>query len=139
MIRVVLDTNVLVSGLLTPSGSCARILSAVTDGRVDIVVCDTLLHEVHDVLSRPKIVRYLDRDTPADFTLWLARFATVRPDPAPAPAETADPKDDYLVALARENSVTLLVSGDTHLLGVASVSPRVISPAAFDRLLEELG
>lgn len=51
---IVLDTNVLVSGLLTPHGSPARVLDAVSTGRLSLAFDDRIVDEWQQVLSRPK-------------------------------------------------------------------------------------
>lgn len=138
MVRVVLDTNVIVSGLLSPSGPSARLLMAVTDARLDIVVCDALLREIEDVLARPKIASRLGSDIAPDLITWLSRFATVMPDPAPITGTTADPKDDFIVGLARESGAAFIVSGDNDLLSVPDPRPPVAKPGAFAVLLDSL-
>ena len=51
----VIDTNVVVSGLLTPSGNAARILDAIVEGRIKLVYDARILAEYRDVLRRPKL------------------------------------------------------------------------------------
>src|SRR5580658_630087 len=51
----VIDTNVVVSGLLNPNGPPARILDAILDGRVKLVYDARILAEYRDVLHRPKL------------------------------------------------------------------------------------
>ncbi len=51
----VIDTNVIVSGLLTPNGPPARILDAILDGRVKLVYDARILAEYRDVLRRPRL------------------------------------------------------------------------------------
>lgn len=53
-LRVVFDTNVIVSALLTSDGVCARLLLLVTDGRIVPVVDARILREYERVLRRPK-------------------------------------------------------------------------------------
>ena len=55
------------------------------------------------------------------------------PDP---PAATADPKDDYLVALTRSAGAAALVSGDAHLVELPSQLCRVLTPRAAVSLVE---
>jgi putative PIN family toxin of toxin-antitoxin system len=50
---VVLDTNILVSALLTPSGNPDRVLTLVLGGDIHIVLCDEVEAEYRDVLARP--------------------------------------------------------------------------------------
>ena len=58
MIAVVLDTNVLVSGLINAFGAPGRIVDLIREKRVEIVVDDRMLSEYADVLSRPKFRSY---------------------------------------------------------------------------------
>jgi putative PIN family toxin of toxin-antitoxin system len=51
----VIDTNVVVSGLLNPHGPSARVLDAVLDGRVKLVYDARILAEYRDVLYRPRL------------------------------------------------------------------------------------
>ena len=55
MRRWVIDTNVVVSGLLNPHGPSARVLDAVLDGRVKLVYDARILAEYRDVLYRPRL------------------------------------------------------------------------------------
>ena len=54
MIRVVLDTNILVSGLLSTFGNSAAIINAITDRVIACFYSDAIIREYTDVLSRPK-------------------------------------------------------------------------------------
>jgi putative PIN family toxin of toxin-antitoxin system len=51
----VIDTNVVVSGLLSANGPCARVLDAVMEGRVKLVYDARILAEYRDVLCRPRL------------------------------------------------------------------------------------
>jgi putative PIN family toxin of toxin-antitoxin system len=55
MKRWVIDTNVVVSGLLNPHGPSARVLDAVLDGRIKLVYDARILAEYRDVLHRPRL------------------------------------------------------------------------------------
>ncbi|MDR3076765.1 MAG: putative toxin-antitoxin system toxin component, PIN family, partial [Synergistaceae bacterium] len=52
---LVLDTNVLVSALLTPDGNCAHILGLILKGRRQICYDSRIMAEYHGVLTRPKL------------------------------------------------------------------------------------
>lgn len=56
--------------------------------------------------------------------------------PASPDRETADPKDEYLVALSRVADVAALISGDPHLTELVDLDPPVLAPAAFLERLE---
>ncbi|HXP90938.1 MAG TPA: putative toxin-antitoxin system toxin component, PIN family [Fibrobacteria bacterium] len=54
MIRLVLDTNVVVSGVLTPHGPCAALLSSILNGTAELVLDARVFDEYREVLARPK-------------------------------------------------------------------------------------
>lgn len=138
MIRAVLDTNVYVAALLSSDGAPARLMRDLEEGLFDAVVCPRLLAEVDGVLARPKIAHRVDHTTAAAFVSWLARIAVSVPDPEHVAAVSPDPDDDYLIALARIGRAQIIVSGDSHLLGIAELTPRVLAPAAFAAVVEGL-
>jgi putative PIN family toxin of toxin-antitoxin system len=135
-LRAVLDPNVIISGLLSPSGSPARALLAWQQGEFDLVASPLLLAELERALDYPKLRRRIAADEARRIVEWLAHAATIAPDPTgPPPVHSVDPGDDYLLALAAaENAV--LVSGDGHVLGLAGELP-IHSPASFLALLEQ--
>jgi len=133
-LRVVLDANVLVSALISRAGAPARLLAQWLEGDFELTVCGTLLEEVDKTLSQPKISA---RVSPADadaFPRLLRELAECAPSPEdPPPVRSADPDDDYLIALAARERVPL-VSGDHHLLELGDRLP-IMSPREF---LEQL-
>lgn len=128
MRRAVLDPGVLVSALITPTGTPAKLLAQVRDGDLELVVSPLLLAELEEVLRREKFRRYVDLETVRDYVEMLRResFAFADPDEAP-PIRSDDTDDDYLLTLARSQNA-VLVSGDSHLLDLAGRAP-VLSPA----------
>jgi putative PIN family toxin of toxin-antitoxin system len=130
--RAVLDPGVLVSALITPTGSPAKLLRKAQEADFDLVVSPMLLGELEGVLRREKFRRYVDLDAVARYLEFIRRMATVVPDPeGPPPLRCADPADDYLIVLAYSQKA-VLVSGDSDLLGLASEAP-IHSPADFLR------
>jgi putative PIN family toxin of toxin-antitoxin system len=134
-LRAVLDANVLISAILSPRGTPARLVLAWQAGAFDLVVTPQLLAEVWRAVAYPKLERLV---SPADadaFVDWLSRSATLAVDPSgPPPVHSDDPDDDYLIALAGAERA-LLVSGDVHLTSLANRMP-VRTPAEF---ISELG
>jgi uncharacterized protein len=129
-VRAVLDPNVIISALLSPEGSPARALREWQQGAFELVVSPLLLAELERALAYPKLARRITPDEAGAVVEWLRRAATIAPDPDhPPPVRSADPGDDYLTALAAEQSA-MLVSGDDHLLQLTDRIP-VCSPAVF--------
>lgn len=131
MPRAVLDTNVLVSALITPEGASAQLLSELRAGAFELVVSPLLVAELGEVLRRPKFQRYVSEPEIDAYVELIRREGIVRDDPEPsAQPLVADPDDQYLIDLAREARVDALVSGDAHLLELRGGIP-VMSPREF--------
>jgi putative PIN family toxin of toxin-antitoxin system len=131
--RVVLDPGVLVSALITPDGSPAKVLREIRAGGLELVVSPLLLAELEDVLGRKKFRRYIGLDAVREYLDLLRREALAAPDPeGPSPLRSADPDDDYLIALAQSQNA-ILVSGDKHLLDIGGGAP-ILAPADLSLL-----
>lgn len=130
--RAVLDPNVLISALLSPSGSPATLVARWLDGEFELVVSERLLTELRRALAYPKLRSRISDEEANAFIDLLGRTATRMDDPAGSRRRSRDPGDDYLLALA-EAASAILVTGDKDLLDLADVP--VASAAAFlDRL-----
>lgn len=133
--RVVLDTNVLISALLSPAGAPARVWMAWQEGHYDLIVSSLLLAELQRALAYPKLRRRITVEETDGIVSWLGRSATVVADPeSPPPVRSEDPGDDYLLALAAAADA-VLVSGDDHVLTLAGDLP-VYTAASFLALLD---
>ncbi|HEY6058642.1 MAG TPA: putative toxin-antitoxin system toxin component, PIN family [Candidatus Limnocylindrales bacterium] len=134
--RAVLDVNVLISALLSPTGTPARLLLAWQAGEFELVVSRALLAELARALAYPKLRRLVPAADADAFVAWLERSASLAPDPDRPPAlSSVDPGDDYLLALAADQRA-VLVTGDRHLLALAEDLP-VFPPARFLPMLTE--
>lgn len=133
--RAVLDTNVLVSALISPGGGSARLLLELRSGAFELIVSPLLLAELRDVLRRDKFRRYVS-EAEADAYVELIRSeGVVRDDPGPSPDPlSADPDDEYLIDLARDARADALVTGDAHLLDLRAIIP-AMTPAEFLEML----
>ena len=132
--RAVLDPGVIVSGLLAPKGGPASILRAWEAGEFELIVSPLLLTELERALSYPKLRKRIPQEDAVAVLAWLRRSALIVRDPPERGAvQSADPDDDYLIALAEEEQAAL-VSGDAHLLALAGTIP-VLSARQFLELL----
>jgi putative PIN family toxin of toxin-antitoxin system len=128
--RAVLDTNVLVSALISPGGPSAALLLELRAGAFELVVSPTLLAELSDVLARPKFRPYVTAAEAAAYVELIGHEGTIHDDPPREEPLSADPDDEYLLDLARAAAADVLVSGDSHLLALQDVVP-VMTPAEF--------
>lgn len=136
--RAVLDPNVIISALLAPGGSPAKILRAWIEGAYELVVSPVLLAKLERALAYPKLAKRISRGDAEALIDLLRREGELLEDPANPPrVSSPDAGDDYLIALA-EAARAVIVSGDGHLLGLTDSLP-VHSPAAFLEFLEGHG
>ena len=132
--RAVLDVNVLIAALLSPTGAPAQIVSRWLVGEFELVVSETLLAELERTLAYPKLRARVAPEDAAEFVSFLESTAVHASDPSSPPRRSADPHDDYLLALA-EGEGALVVSGDQHLLELADRFP-IRSARDFLEILE---
>ena len=135
--RAVLDPNVIISALLAPRGTPAKVLRAWLDGAFELVASDVLLAELDRAMAYPKLRKRIEAAEAQKLIELLRREARMIDDPKDPPStRSPDPGDDYLIALGAV-ALAVIVSGDGHLLGLAGELP-VYSPAEFLALLEKV-
>jgi putative PIN family toxin of toxin-antitoxin system len=109
--RVVLDTNVLISALISPSGAADRIYKDWRVGNFDLVSCEHQLDEVRRVTRRPAL-KSLIRPAEAGRLVKLVRHLAIMVDPLPSVNASPDPWDNFLLATALKSRADYLVTGD---------------------------
>lgn len=141
-IRAVLDTNLLVSGALTPTGVPGQVLRAWRDGAFALVMSPELAAEAADVLRRPTLTeRFAMPSDVVDELLASLHAVAVPALPIDQlPVHCRDPKDDKVLACALGARADYLVTGDADLAALrddpALVPLRIVSPANFLSLVE---
>lgn len=137
--RVVLDTNIVVSALLW-GGLPDRLLQAAIDGEIELVTSPVLLEELREVLARPHLVaRLADQRSTVEQALALYARLAIQVSPLATPSViAADPDDDHVLACALAARADLIVSGDKrHLLSLKSYQGMpIVTPAEAVRLIE---
>ena len=128
MLRIVIDPGVLIAAVLSSRGSPARLLGEWIDGGFELISSPLLLKELETVLVRRKFRPYLSEEQVFEYLILLRKLSIVIKDPEERIFATPDSNDDYLVALAQRANADFLVSGDSHLTGLADVHPPVITP-----------
>ena len=130
---VIVDTNVVVAGLLTAheASPVARILNGMLAAAFPFVVSEALLAEYRTVLVRPNL-RKLHGLTVVEVEAILTDLAQHAIVLTPVTAQPAsDPGDQLLWELLAARPDLLLVTGNKLLLDDPSMRGRVISPHAF--------
>jgi putative PIN family toxin of toxin-antitoxin system len=133
--RVIIDTNVLVSRLLIAGSVSARAVDkALAQG--EVVVSEATMEELADVLSRNKWERYVSLEDRQEFVRRFLRVATMVPVVSEV-TECRDPKDNRYLALAFDAEADFIVTGDKDLLALHPWrSTEIITPANFVRMPE---
>ncbi len=135
--RLILDTNILLSALLSPLGAPAKLLDAWERKTFTLVTSKALLAEFRDVADRPffrarirpSAIELLAADL-QDFSFYCRNL--------PSGPVAPDPKDSYLLAMAQASQADFLVTGDKDLLSLKRHgSTRIVTPAAMIELLRE--
>jgi putative PIN family toxin of toxin-antitoxin system len=130
--RIVLDTNVVLSALLWRGTPYRLFETTVRSRNIQLFTSLVLLDELTEVLGRAlptrrlALIRRTSRDVLADY---IDAVELVSPVTTPRVID-ADPDDDHVIAAAVAGDAQLIVSGDRHLLALGSHSDiRILSPA----------
>ena len=128
--RAVLDTNILVSGLLSGSGPPGRVLADVAAGRLQPVLCGDILAEYQTVLARPRLGIRPERA--AEFLALIAQIADWVQVPAYAGnPPLPDPDDWPFIAAALAADCALITGNLKHVPGGLGVRVMTARPHAL--------
>lgn len=131
--RAVVDTNVLVSGLIRPQGPPGQVVLAIRQRRLTPILTKAILDELVDVLARPWLRDKYGLRTPLVRTfiaLLLLRGEIV--EPRQTVRACGDPRDDKFLEAALAAGVVLVISGDRALLALSPFEGvRILSPRTW--------
>lgn len=132
-LRVVLDTNVVVSALHFPDGVLSALWRALLDRRYRLILSPALVDEIAPILRE----RFQWREAKLQNTLRMLvkKADIVRPTTLPD-AVPDDPDDNHILACALAGKADLIVSGDRHLLSLKEYEGiPIVRPMDFLRTL----
>lgn len=109
--RVVLDTNILVSALIAPAGYPATIYNAWEQGLFILLTCAEHLDEIRSTLQKPRIEELIRPHQAGRLMNQIKKLAVNIPH-LPRVRRSPDPDDNFLLALAEAGAADFLVTGD---------------------------
>jgi uncharacterized protein len=128
--RVVFDTNVLVSALLFERSVPAQAMFAAMDAG-EILLSETLVNEINEILQRKKFERYISAEQREEFLIALVQSAALIEIEETISA-CRDPKDNHILELAVSGGAQVIVTGDSDLLVLNPFQEiRIITPRDF--------
>jgi len=134
--RLVIDTNVLLSALMTPGSSSAQVLALWRSRRFDVLTSVEQIDEIARVTRYPRI-RVRIAQALGGRLVNEFRDVAVLVEKLPKVDLSPDPDDNYLLALAEAGRAQMLVTGDKLLLTLERHrSTRIVTPAALIELLK---
>lgn len=136
MLRVVIDTNVMFSGLIKPESVPGQVLRAWRDGSFRLVLSEFMIEEIAAVLARPKM-QALVAWPPARIGRFVLELRALSDVVEPTELDfkyPRDPDDIPVLATLIASGADLLVTGDRDLLALRDKYP-IETPAEFVRRL----
>jgi uncharacterized protein len=129
MMDIVIDTNVLVAGLLSPFGACGEIVRMVSAGELTLSFDARILSEYDEVLRRPRFG--FEEEKVATFLDYIVyRGRTVAP--SPLSHSLPDPDDEPFLEVTLASQTVCLVTGNQkHFPADRCQGAKVISPTEF--------
>ncbi len=127
---VVLDTNVLVSGLMFSANPPGRILDLMRAGELQLAVDDRILAEYDEVLARPSFARYFSVED-RDRILGLIRAEALPVVCSERFADLPDPDDSCFAECALAAAAPLVTGNLRHFPPAIQQRVRILSPSQF--------
>jgi putative PIN family toxin of toxin-antitoxin system len=138
--RVVLDTNVYVSFLLTRGATISHILDAWEEDTFTLLISPQMLVEIRRVIEYPHLKARIKPHEAKALLEALENDAVMLEGKLALTGVTPDPKDDMVIACGVEGKADYVVSGDPHLLKIKQYTGvQIVSPAEFVQVLSDSG
>jgi putative PIN family toxin of toxin-antitoxin system len=133
--RVVLDTNILVSAMITSAGNPAAILNAWLDGKFTLLTSVEHVDELRATLQKPRVAELIKPHKAGRLVNQIKKLA-VDIGELPDVKRSADPTDDFLLAMSEAGQADYLVTGDkSGLLALdRHKATRIVSASDFAAL-----
>lgn len=137
MIRVVLDTNVVISAAIATDGNPAMIFEMLILEEIKNFTTQEIIEEIREVLQRPKITKRLNL-LEQEFIMNTFEECSEKIKPGVNFDQIKeDPDDNKFLDCAVSASADYIISGDTHLLNLQTFRGiKIVSPAEFIKIIK---
>ena len=139
--RVVADTNVVISGLLW-GGPPNRIMKWARDGRLEVLACERTAEELRRVTQYERFLQRLSilNVTPQEVFAYFMNLVHFVPDVEKIPSIIkADRFDNIFLAMAQNHHAHLIISGDRHLLKLKQYrSIEIVTPSEAVQVIDNV-
>jgi putative PIN family toxin of toxin-antitoxin system len=139
MLKIVSDTNILVSALINPHGSPAQIIDYVFENKVRLFISPPIVEELERVLSYPKLIKRhgLGREKLKEFISDLLSIMLLIQGEESIQVIIEDPSDNKYLSCALNAKADFIISGDVHLLKLGEYRGiQIVTAAQFLDLME---
>jgi uncharacterized protein len=109
--RVVLDTNILVSAMIVSAGNPAAIVNAWLDGKFTLLTCAAHLNELRATFEKPRVAELIKPHQAGRLVNQIKKLAEDVGE-LPGVERSVDPTDDFLLAMSEAGQADYLVTGD---------------------------
>jgi putative PIN family toxin of toxin-antitoxin system len=115
--KIVLDTNVLISALIK-SGKPRGLILKIAEEKVQVILSKEILKEFIEVTDDPRIKKYVQEDTKIRFLKAIGSISSVVRVKSKFKVLKEDPDDDIVLRTAHDGKADYIISGDRHLLSL---------------------
>jgi hypothetical protein len=139
MLKIVLDTNILVSALINPHGRPAQIIDYVFENKLRLFISPPIVEELERVLSYPELMKRhgLGREKLREFISELLSIMLLIQGEETIKVITEDPSDNKYLSCALNAKVDFIISGDVHLLKLGEYKGiQIVTAAQFLGIME---
>jgi uncharacterized protein len=131
MLRVILDTNIIISSFHRKEGNPAVVVALLLEDKFKLCLSEEIFAEYRDVLARDRF-KYLDQARIKRILARLKKNALLVCPGAPVDAIKYDPDDNKFLACALESKADFLVTGNTkHFPFLEFHTTRIVTPGEF--------
>ncbi len=130
--RLVIDSNVWIAALISPTGAARQLIDAVLDRGIEVLMSEATFSELASRLDRPKFDRYREPAAWDQYLSALVDLALWHEDTGTAAGTCRDADDDKFLSLAVAGEADAIISGDSDLLDLGSHDGiPILAPAQF--------